>query len=324
MPGIILYVVISAVIIYLTHRAFMRLEQKQLISIDRLSDAHKLYLDRFNQVIKDIDSKEDHIQRILTLYRINNRLSHLMSESELLDVFVQELGSVGGIDTVLLNGSEYLAGHLSYLLSRENGRNMYIHVSCSDRQLAYQIPYLVYLLRILLDRALIYRKLHKMSITDYLTAVANRRYFWQRFRQEFNRARKFSLSLSFIMIDLDHFKLKNDTYGHLVGDEILRQSAALLKETIREIDFIGRYGGEEFAIFMPETDRNAAENAAERLRMALSNAKFKVYDEEITVTASFGVGTYPDSASDKEALVEIADSALYEAKSSGRNCVVIK
>jgi diguanylate cyclase (GGDEF)-like protein len=123
------------------------------------------------------------------------------------------------------------------------------------------------------------------------------------------------------MIDIDKFKNFNDRYGHLVGDAILRDISRTVKETVRQIDFVGRFGGEEIAVVLAETDRDQARFAAERLRQAIENNVIKVYDEELRVTVSIGVATYPQDADDVDTLIENADKALYVAKQTGRNKV---
>ncbi|MDO8488781.1 MAG: GGDEF domain-containing protein, partial [Candidatus Omnitrophota bacterium] len=127
--------------------------------------------------------------------------------------------------------------------------------------------------------------------------------------------------LSFLMIDIDNFKQFNDRYGHLVGDAILRKVSKIINETVRQIDFIGRYGGEEISIVLTETDRDQANFAAERIRQAIATPTIKVYDEEIKVTVSIGVSNFPDNAMNMQDLIELADQALYLAKETGKNKV---
>jgi diguanylate cyclase (GGDEF)-like protein len=123
------------------------------------------------------------------------------------------------------------------------------------------------------------------------------------------------------MIDVDNFKSFNDQYGHLVGDAILREVARVIKETIRSMDFIGRYGGEELCIVLAETDKDQALLAAERIRQAVEGRSIRVYDEVMKVTISIGLSTYPKDAQTDKSLIEKADKALYKAKLSGKNKV---
>ena len=170
-------------------------------------------------------------------------------------------------------------------------------------------------------RALLYKKMQEMSITDSLTHLFSRRHFLERFKEELRRSKKFKYNFSFLMLDIDKFKDFNDKYGHLVGDAILREVSKTVKDTIRQIDFVGRYGGEELSIILVETDKEQACFAAERLRRAIEEKNMKVYDEELRVTVSIGIATFSDDGLSCEAIIEVADKALYQAKESGRNRV---
>jgi len=172
-----------------------------------------------------------------------------------------------------------------------------------------------------LQKVILYRKVQEMSITDSLTEVSTRRYFMERATEEIRRSMRHKLNLSFLMLDLDHFKERNDKFGHLVGDVVLKEVASILKSNLREIDIIGRYGGEEFAIVLIGTGREGAFQVAERIRENIEGAVFKAYDEVVSVTVSAGISVFPDDGVDMESLIESADKALYKAKESGRNKV---
>ena len=170
-----------------------------------------------------------------------------------------------------------------------------------------------------IKRALLYKKVQELIITDSLTQVYSRRYFLGRFQEEMERSKKFNLNLSFLMVDIDHFKECNDHYGHLVGDAVLREISKTIKESIRQMDFMGRYGGEELSIVLSETDKEQAGFAAERIRQAIEERQIRVYDEDLKVTISIGISTFPDDAKDVQTLIDKSDQALYLAKQSGRN-----
>lgn len=165
-----------------------------------------------------------------------------------------------------------------------------------------------------------------LSVTDSLTGCYNRSYLNERLPQEINRARRYKHPLSLILGDIDHFKKVNDTYGHLVGDHILKEFIKCFMETIRQnVDWVARYGGEEFLIVLPETDLKSATRLAERLRSNLSQRVIEIQGKQISITASFGITgfdpTTPDEKISPEALINEADKFMYQAKEEGRNRV---
>ncbi len=170
-------------------------------------------------------------------------------------------------------------------------------------------------------RIRLYERVQELAIHDGLTGLFVRRHFLARLQEEIARAARRELPLTFLMVDIDHFKLINDHHGHLVGDAVLRELAALLRTQVREVDLLGRYGGEEFALGLPETDMAHAELAAERIRRAVEQTTFRAYDEHLTMMVSIGVAAFPHDAVDVAELVEHADAALYKAKVGGRNRV---
>ena len=167
----------------------------------------------------------------------------------------------------------------------------------------------------------LYEKVQELSIIDGLTEVYLRRYLMDRLEEEVDRAGRLSLTFSIGMVDVDHFKKCNDKYGHLVGDAVLKRVAARLKKSVREVDIIARYGGEEFCIVLPETTKELATHVAERLRTSIESNKIKAFEEELSMTVSVGLATYPEDGTTVETLIEKADTALYKAKRKGRNRV---
>ena len=167
-------------------------------------------------------------------------------------------------------------------------------------------------------------RLRMLAVKDGLTELYNHRYFKRFLTQEIKRANRHKSQVSLIMMDIDHFKNYNDTYGHLAGDEVLRNVAKLMSENIRSIDVAARYGGEEFVIVLPQTNKNAAKIVAEKLRTLVGNQKFQNEDTQPNgkITISMGVATFPENATDIKELIHQADQRLYHAKSLGRNCVV--
>ncbi len=162
--------------------------------------------------------------------------------------------------------------------------------------------------------------LNELSLTDALTGVPNRRSFQDRLVDEFRRAQRYDDPLALVLLDLDHFKTINDTFGHPEGDVVLREDAGRLRHCVRETDFIVRYGGEEFALLLPKTMLGGALTVAERVRSDLAALEFHARH----VTASLGISIYPNQAiTSPDALVRTADDALYAAKREGRNKVAL-
>ena len=168
------------------------------------------------------------------------------------------------------------------------------------------------------------RELEQLSISDGLTGLYNHRHMHELLQDEFERSGRTGDPLSVVMLDIDHFKKVNDTYGHQAGDGVLQELSDILRETAREIDKLGRYGGEEFMVILPGSDRDAGITFAERVREHVQNQKFDIHaDHPLDMTVSAGVATYPaDPADGPRRLVHFADRALYSAKNSGRNRVV--
>ncbi|MGD2116985.1 MAG: diguanylate cyclase [Chromatiales bacterium] len=162
------------------------------------------------------------------------------------------------------------------------------------------------------------KHIEELSITDPLTQIYNRLKLDESLRNEIGRARRYSHALSIILFDVDHFKQVNDTYGHQTGDDVLVEIATVVKQTIRNIDVAGRWGGEEFLVICPETGQQGASELAERLRVAIAGHEFA---EAGHIYCSFGVATATQDLSHDEFLAE-ADAALYRAKKTGRNRVI--
>ena len=163
------------------------------------------------------------------------------------------------------------------------------------------------------------------SITDALMGIKNRRYFDQKIVEEVALSLRYKLPLSLILLDIDHFKKINDTYGHMVGDEVLRNIASLIGEAVRDTDIVARYGGEEIAIITPSCGKQEAELLAQRLRAIIEKTTMALVgatQEVIQVTVSMGVSAMNHIITDKDALIEETDDALYLAKKLGRNRVV--
>jgi diguanylate cyclase (GGDEF)-like protein len=162
-------------------------------------------------------------------------------------------------------------------------------------------------------------EIEKMATTDGLTGLFNHRVFQEKLTQELKRISRFSETISLMLVDIDFFKKINDTYGHPVGDLILKKVSRIIQQAIRDIDIPARYGGEEFGVILPKTDEKAARNIAERLRKTVQDKSFTAEGRTFNITVSVGIATSPADAKGKEDLIDKADQALYSAKHSGRN-----
>lgn len=174
-----------------------------------------------------------------------------------------------------------------------------------------------------IENARLFEQTHYHSITDGLTGLYNSRYFFDIAQFEFERNRRYPGNLSVMMLDVDLFKSVNDTYGHPVGDEVLRHVAHLTLASLRKADVVARYGGEEYVMLMPETGLEEACGVAERLRKVVADTPVQVEDQTISVTVSIGVATLSLDQPNFNALVKCADDALYIAKGAGRNQIAV-
>ena len=167
-----------------------------------------------------------------------------------------------------------------------------------------------------------HEEIYRLTTIDGLTQVYNKRYFIETLEREIGRAQRYRRELSLIMFDIDDFKQINDSFGHLAGDYVLKQLAAVIKARIRREDILSRYGGEEFAIILPEIDNYNAMQFAEKVRQMIEKAQFRFEDTEIPVTVSIGVSSIRPEISDPNDFVRMADTHLYEAKAQGKNRVI--
>jgi two-component system cell cycle response regulator len=209
------------------------------------------------------------------------------------------------------------AGADEYLIKPVNGAELTMRLKTADRILSLESS---------LKRS--YEEIKALSVKDPLTKVYNRGFLDEKLVHEVKRTFRFERPLSLIMLDIDHFKIINDTFGHATGDQVLMECARLLSISVRnEIDWVARYGGEEFVVVLPETLLPGACIAAERFRAKLASHSIAVNGTEIRVTASFGVASFTPSSQKEDlsmaaALLEQADMCLYQAKKEGRNRVV--
>ncbi len=270
---------------------------------------------------------EGAVEETIALYDITKDIRKILDEDEIFNLFkerINEYIKVG--DCLLLKKDTDLSQYKNYtILPLTIERNTIGYLVASDIGEKGKDKFHILAQQFVsgIKGAFLFKQVQELTITDSLTQIFNRRYFLERFNEEMERSKKFKFCFSFLMIDIDHFKEYNDHYGHLVGDAILREVTKTIKENTRQIDFMGRYGGEEISIVLVETDRDQARFAAERIRQAIESRHITVYDEDLKVTVSIGLSTFPQDASDTQTLIDKADEALYLAKQTGRNRVCV-
>ena len=176
-----------------------------------------------------------------------------------------------------------------------------------------------------LENAELHKRTEELTIIDELTETYNYRFFVQKLEEEKRRALRYNLPLSLVMVDIDHFKKFNDSYGHEVGNIVLRNLSSIIKKCIRDVDFFVRYGGEEFAVILPQTASGEALTIGERIRSQVEKTAIDVQGAgRLKITVSVGVSSFPENGKSHEELVSVADQALYRAKGEGRNLVCTK
>jgi diguanylate cyclase (GGDEF)-like protein len=228
-----------------------------------------------------------------------------------------------GLDMQALKGRSF---HLSPLLSTQGQVTGLVRAESIQREAMDQedgrlLESLVVLASLAFENAKLYRETQDLAVTDGLTKLLLRRVLMERLDQELVRARETEGTASLVLLDIDHFKQVNDTYGHPAGDAVLREVAARVKRSVRDVDVCGRYGGEEFVVILPQTPLDGALLVAERIREAVKAKPFELRGDERTITVSLGVAVYPQHADQGQSLIEAADSALYRSKENGRDRV---
>ncbi|NNE82413.1 MAG: sensor domain-containing diguanylate cyclase [Alphaproteobacteria bacterium] len=221
----------------------------------------------------------------------------------------------------LVTGEPYIRFYIGIPLKTPDGYNIgtLCAVDQQPRELSdEQINLLWDLARLVMDEL----ELREIATTDSLTGAQTRRSFQLDVKREMDRVQRYKRPAAFITFDVDNFKVVNDTYGHAAGDAVLQSLASTCKANLRSVDLFARFGGEEFVILMPETDRSGAMSAAEKLRNIISDTPVVCGDQQVSVTASFGVTVCDPEDGSVESLLMRADEAMYKAKKAGRNRTV--
>lgn len=173
------------------------------------------------------------------------------------------------------------------------------------------------------EKAILYQQMQLQATTDGLTGLVNHRTFQEHLHEHILRSHRYERKLSLLLMDIDHFKDFNDTYGHQIGDLVLKTISKCLKKSVRSSDLVARYGGEEFVVILPETNIPNAEKMAERIRVNIEKQRISVEEKQLSVTVSIGAATLDEHASSQSKLIEAADAAMYHSKRNGRNQVTV-
>jgi diguanylate cyclase (GGDEF)-like protein len=262
--------------------------------------------------------------------------SHLETKDQFIDLVEEQLLDVDVVEMYLPvnNAAGEIAGSFELYLDVTRYRDDITHRVASSILILTTILLAVFALSFWVVRKGVGQlkellaRLHQMALIDSLTGAFNRAAVLQRAKVELSHMARRELklpsahSLGVVMLDLDHFKAVNDTYGHQAGDEVLRELSRRLIATLREHDTFGRYGGEEFLVLTPDCEYEGTMIIAERIRRCLSDVPFKIGENALHITASFGVTCCSDPTEDFDTTLQRADEALYKAKDSGRNRVV--
>ncbi|MDD4981976.1 MAG: GGDEF domain-containing protein [Candidatus Omnitrophica bacterium] len=318
-------ILLTVIAYFLTRNSFERSDNQRGSSLSALDSELKRLSLEFKELKAENSLLSGNVSETIALYNITKDISRQLDQNKIFSIFKERIHNyIKFNDCRLLENKEDLKKYKDYAsipLVIDKDTSAYLVASGIEEKDNERLQILAGQLLIMLRRSLLYRRIQELAIMDGLTQVFGRRHFLERLNEEVKRSKKFKHNLSFLMVDIDRFKSFNDRYGHLVGDAILREVSQVIRETVRQIDFVGRYGGEELSVALPETDKDQALLAAERIRHAVESRNIKVYDEELKVTISVGLSTFPDDANDSSPLIENADSALYRAKDAGRNRV---
>jgi diguanylate cyclase len=165
------------------------------------------------------------------------------------------------------------------------------------------------------------KKLSSEAMHDGMTGLLNHRYFEKRLNEKIERSERYQQNFSLLFLDLDKFKRINDTYGHQFGDHVLKQTSKIIQKSVRNIDVVSRYGGEEFSVILVNANRNDAHKTAERIRKEIEFNEFIDGDVKEKLTISIGIGIYPTDANNFNGIISFSDRKMYKAKNDGRNCI---
>lgn len=316
--------------IYVAKVAVLDFEQHADEDVLQVKEAYSKIIQQKEAMSAEKKILQDEAERIFVLYDLTREITKTFDEDEAFRSFKRALNKQMSVDDCRLvegfsdQSTDFpsFKGYKFFPLKSKRvvlGELAYRGVATADEEV---FSILAHQFALALRRIKLYKEVESMAITDSLTRLRTRRHLSGRFAEEFARAKLRNVPLSVLMLDVDHFKRVNDQYGHLTGDMVLREVGRVITQSTREIDIAGRYGGEEFCVILPDTDKTGALQVAERIRSALADQKIKAYDTMLHVHISIGAATFPEDAQAMEEMMDKADWALYRAKKLGRNRVI--
>jgi len=327
MLGIIIFPVLTVLFLISVDRLLRIIWMENKHRFEWLEYELKKKGEKLDSISRDNIGLKQESEAVVALYDITKDICKTLGFENMVKIFREYAYKfIGPGDYRMVKSEEELKrypGYVSFELTVSRNTVGYLIADKIKPQDTDKFQILSQQLLIGIKRSYLYEKVQELAITDNLTQAYTRRYFLERLDEEVERSAKFKHAFSFLMLDIDHFKEYNDRYGHLVGDAVLREVAKILKENIRQVDFIGRYGGEELSIVLTETDKSAAKIVAERIRASFVSKRISIYDESLQITVSIGVSSFPEDARLPKDLIEKADMALYAAKERGRNRVCV-
>ena len=292
-------------------------------------------IDLKQNVLKKLEEENEYLDNVLREYTFKidlfynlfedmKKLNNTLDEDNLIRLFKESLSKLCKCKEIIIIKSKDPIPEDFNLFPISSKETDYKFVGIKEINISE--PHLVHILikqfSICLKRSRLYNMVEELAVYDHLTKVFSRRYLLERLNDEYLRSKTYNLNFSIFMIDIDDFKKCNDTYGHLVGDIVLKTVTQRIEKNIRNIDFVGRFGGEEFIAVLPETSKEKATIVAQRILEVIKNKEIKAYDEVLKVSVSIGVATFPEDGQKLEDLINTADKYLYKAKNLGKGIVV--
>jgi len=293
------------------------LDKKTVTNINKYLSEHPELVKRTFKSFKILDVN----RAAVDLYGAKNK-QQLVSRfgktfsKEFFEVLVDEF-------TALLSGKLFYEAEFKAKTMDKKKHDVLLKVSVPEKQ-KNTLSNVIVTLQDITDQKKVERYLRKMAQLDSLTRMYNHSTINQRLDSEFHRAKRYGSSLSCLMIDVDHFKVINDEFGHQKGDVIIKKVADTIKDSVRKVDVVGRYGGDEFLVILPETKPSSARIAADRIQNVFTSKIFKAGNHPVKIALSIGIAGFPmKGVRDPKDLIARADKAMYAAKKTGRNKVVL-